>query len=106
VLLLPSLAVAWDETGWIRPTLLGLAGVIIAIGGARTRTQAPLLTGAVVALLVAGRELAPDVMHLARLLPGWVPVAIGGAALLWAGATFEARLRDIRAVRRSLASLG
>ena len=38
-------------------------------------------------------------------LPGWVPAAAGGAVLLWAGATYEARLRNLRAMRRSLASM-
>jgi hypothetical protein len=105
VALVPSLLASWDEPGWSRPLLLGLAAVIIAIVGARTRTQAPLITGAAVALLLAGRELAPDVVRLVHLLPGWMPVAVGGAVLLWAGATYEARLRNVRAVRRSLASL-
>jgi hypothetical protein len=88
--------------GWIRPVLTGLAAIGIAIVGARTRTQAPLLTGVTVAVLDAGRELAPDVMRLAHAMPGWVPIAAGGAVLLWAGATYEARLANLRAIRRSL----
>jgi hypothetical protein len=105
VLLMPSLVVAWQGTGWIRPVLTGLAAIGIAVAGARTRTQAPLLTGTAVAVLVAGRALAPDVMHLVHAMPGWVPVAAGGAVLLWAGATYEARLRNLQAIRRSLAAM-
>ena len=105
VLLVPSMVVAWQGTGWIRPVLTGLAAIGIAVAGARTRTQAPLLTGTAVAVLVAGRALAPDVMHLVHAMPGWVPVAAGGAVLLWAGATYEARLRNLQALRRSLAAM-
>jgi hypothetical protein len=105
VLLVPSLVMAWQGTGWIRPVLTGLAAIVIAVAGARTRTQAPLLTGTAVAVLVAGRALAPDVMHLVHAMPGWVPVAAGGAMLLWAGATYEARLRNLQAIRRSLAAM-
>ena len=105
LLFLPSLLAAWDGTGWIRPVLLGLAAIGIAIAGARTRTQAPLLSGAAVAVLEAGRQLAPDVMRFVHALPGWAPVAVGGALLLWAGATYEARLRNLKAIRLSLASM-
>ena len=105
LLFLPSLFVAWNGTGWIRPVLLGLAAIGVAIYGARSRTQAPLISGTAVALLEAGRQLAPDVMHLVHTLPGWAPVAVGGAVLLWAGATYEARLRNLKAIRRSLAGM-
>jgi hypothetical protein len=67
--------------------------------------QAPLLTGTAVAVLEAGRELAPDVMRLVHAMPGWIPIAAGGAVLLWAGATYEARLRNLQAIRRSLAAM-
>ena len=105
LLLLPSLVMAWVGTGWIRPVMVGLASIAIAILGARTRTLAPLLAGTAVAVLETLRGLAPDVMRLMHALPGWVPAAVGGAVLLWAGATYEARLRNLRAMRRSLASM-
>jgi hypothetical protein len=105
LLLMPSLVMAWDGTGWIRPVTIGVAAIGIAITGAWMRTQAPLLAGTTVAVLVAARGLAPDLMQLMHAIPGWVPAAIGGAALLWAGATYEARLRNLRAIRRSLASM-
>ena len=85
--------------------LVGLAAAAIAIVGARARMQAPLLTGAVVAVLGAGRELAPAFARLVHHLPGWLPVAVLGAALLWAGATYEARLRNLNVIRRTLAAM-
>jgi hypothetical protein len=105
LLLLPSLVMAWDGTGWVRAASVGVASVGIAIIGARTRTQAPLLVGIAVAVLEAARGLAPDVARLIHALPGWVPAAVGGAVLLWAGATYEARLRNLRAIRLSLSSM-
>ncbi len=105
LLLLPSLIVGWESLGWIRPVLVGLAAAAIAIAGARARMQAPLLTGAIVAVLDAGRELAPAFARLVHVLPGWIPVAALGAALLWAGATYEARLRNLNAIRRTLAAM-
>src|SRR5258708_6088101 len=50
--------------------------------------------------------LRPRTAAFARLvhdLPGWLPVAVLGAALLWAGATYEARLRNLNVIRRTLA---
>ncbi len=105
LLLLPSLVMAWDETGWMRAATVGVASVVIAIIGARTATQAPLLAGITVAVLEGARGLAPDVARLIHALPGWVPAAVGGAVLLWAGATYEARLRNLRTIRHSLASM-
>jgi hypothetical protein len=105
LLLLPSLVMAWVGAGWIRPVMVGLASIAIAILGARTRAQAPLLAGTAVAVLEALRGLAPDAARLMHALPGWVPAAVGGAVLLWAGATYEARLRNLRAMRSSLASM-
>ncbi len=105
LLLLPSLIVGWESLGWIRPVLVGLAAAAIAIAGARAMMQAPLLTGAIVAVLDAGRELTPAFARLVHDLPGWIPVAALGAALLWAGATYEARLRNLNAIRWTLAAM-
>jgi Predicted membrane protein (DUF2157) len=104
LLLLPSLVLAWQDPGWIRPVLVGVVAAGVAVAGARARMQAPLIVGAIVAVLDAGRQLAPACV---RLVPGWgwIMVAVLGAALLWAGATYEARLRDLKTVRRSLAAM-
>lgn len=103
--LLPSLIAVWHTHGWIRPTLLGLAAAAVALAGARAKLQAPLLIGAAVAALDAFDQLAPDVRRLTESLPGWVPIAIVGSTLLWTGATYEARLRNLVKLRQSLANL-
>ncbi|MGN6679954.1 MAG: SCO7613 C-terminal domain-containing membrane protein, partial [Streptosporangiaceae bacterium] len=102
LLLLPSLAMAWNGNGWLRPAAVGVASIVIAITGARTRRQAPLLLGPAVAVLEAARAMAPGVVRLMHAVPGWAPAALGGAVLLWTGATYEARLRNLRAIRHSL----
>jgi hypothetical protein len=105
LLLLPSLAAAWQDHGWARPLLLGLVAAGVTLAGGRARLQAPLLLGAGVAILDAAHELAPAVSHLAGILPRWVPVALAGVILLGAGATYEARLRDLSRLRTVLARL-
>jgi hypothetical protein len=105
LMLLPSLIAAWAGYGWLRPALLAVAAAGVAVVGARLRLRAPLLTGVAVAGLDAGHQLAPEVRQLAAILPGWVPVAVAGAVLLWAGATYEARLRNLATLRSALAGL-
>lgn len=105
LLLLPSLIATWHGHGWIRPTALGIGAVAVTLIGARQRLQALLMLGAIAAVADAGYQLAPAVRRLTDLVPGWVPIAICGAALIWAGATYEARLRNLASIRRALAGL-
>jgi hypothetical protein len=97
--------VVWTNPGWIRPALLGVVAAAVALAGARTRKQAPLVIGIVVVTTDAGRALAPAVSLLVDAVPSWIPIAALGAVLLWAGATYEARLRNLGAIRSSLAAM-
>ena len=85
--------------------MLGLAAAAVTLAGGRARLGAPLLLGAGVAVLDAGHELAPSVVQLAGMMPRWVPIALIGVVLLAAGATYEARLRDLGRLRAALARL-
>ena len=105
LLLLPSLIATWHGHGWIRPALLGIVAAAVTLTGARQRMQAPLVFGAVVAITDAGYQLAPAVRRLTELVPGWVPIAVCGAVLLWFGATYESRLGNVASIRRALAGL-
>jgi len=105
IALLPSLAAVWIGPGWIRPALLGVVAAGVALAGARARKQAPLVMGIIVVMLDVGRALAPTVSLMAHVVPSWVPIAGLGAVLLWAGATYEARLRNLRAIRSSLTAM-
>jgi hypothetical protein len=95
----PTLGAALAGDSWIRPLTLLAVAAAVAIAGARARLAAPVVLGTAVAVIAAGQLLGPSALHLALRLPRWVPVAIIGAVLLGCGATFEARLRDVRKLR-------
>ncbi|MFF7214175.1 SCO7613 C-terminal domain-containing membrane protein [Streptomyces sp. NPDC008238] len=103
--LLPSLAAAWGDPGWVRPLALGAASLAVLLLGARHRLAAPLLLGAGVLALDALHELAPYVAQALGTVPRWVPLALAGVLLLAVGATYERRLRDVRRVRDALGRL-
>ncbi|MBO2452944.1 hypothetical protein J4573_38040 [Actinomadura barringtoniae] len=104
--LLPSLLVSWHEPAGLRALLLGAAALAIALIGAKARLQAPLLLGGAVLVADAARQLAPYVAEASGQLPGWVPIAAAGLALLVIGATYEHRLRDLRRLRHAVERLG
>jgi hypothetical protein len=62
--------------------------------------------GAVAVAGVAVRELAPYVSELLLTVPNWVPIALGGLLLVVVGATYEARMRDLRRLRDTLTAMG
>ncbi|MCI4040677.1 hypothetical protein [Streptomyces sp. TRM75563] len=100
--LLPSLAVAWTDTVWLRPLLLGVAALVVTLLGARHRLQALLMLGGAVLALDGLHELAPYVVQVAGALPRWLPPALAGLLLLVVGATYEQRLRDARRLKDAL----
>lgn len=102
VTLLPSLATAWSDVEWTRPLLLGAAGLLLTLLGARHRLRAPLVLGGSALALVTLHELAPYLVQVTDALPRWVPPALAGLLLLALGATYEQRLRDVRRVREVL----
>ncbi|MFB4318879.1 SCO7613 C-terminal domain-containing membrane protein [Actinomadura sp. 21ATH] len=103
--LVPALAAAWYGGGPARPLLLAPAALAVTLAGARYRLQAPLLLGGAVLVLNAAHELGPALADLVGDGPRWLPIAVTGTALLFAGATYEHRLRDLRRVRRSIAAM-
>jgi hypothetical protein len=103
--LLPSLAAAWGDAGWVRPLTLGAASLAVMLLGARHRLAAPILLGAGVLALDALHELAPYIAQVLGAVPRWVPLALAGVLLLGVGATYERRLRDVRRVRNALGRL-
>jgi hypothetical protein len=97
IALVPSLVRAWDEEGTGRALVLLVVAVGLALLGGATRQQAPLAIGAGVAALDALRLLAP----YADAVPQWVLLGGLGLLLVLAGATYEARLRDLRRLREA-----
>ncbi|MGP3963597.1 SCO7613 C-terminal domain-containing membrane protein [Nonomuraea sp. 3N208] len=97
---LPSAYAAWNDVGLTRPLLLGAAAFAATMTGAWARLQAPLILGGAVLVVTAAHEFAPTLAELMGEGPRWLPIALAGAFLLFTGATYEHRLRDLRKIRR------
>ncbi|MGV9599270.1 SCO7613 C-terminal domain-containing membrane protein [Streptosporangium sandarakinum] len=100
--LLPSAFAVFQGEGWVRPLLLGLVSMAVLLAGARLRLQAPALLGGLTLAVVVLHELAPWVALVVVAVPRWVPMAAGGLLLVALGATYEARLRDVRRLRAAV----
>lgn len=98
---LPSLTLALAAPTGLRALGVGLVGVALLTGGLATRWRTPFLVGALAVLVLALRNVGPE----AWALPRWVVIAVVGAALLGVGVTWEARVRNGRAVVRFVAGM-
>ncbi|WP_335986865.1 SCO7613 C-terminal domain-containing membrane protein [Glycomyces sp. MUSA5-2] len=98
----PSLVMALGPEGdpW-RRIAVGAAAVAVLMAGAWRRWQAPLVLGAVVLTALAVNEIA----LVWSAVPKWIPLSIGGAVLIAAGATLEQRRRDLARIGRSLKAM-
>jgi hypothetical protein len=67
--------------------------------------QAPVVLGAAALACLALVQLEPWALRAVARMPRWMVLAAVGTALLVLGATYERRLRDLRAVRIRLAAL-
>ena len=99
--LLPSLAsiLVADGQG-LRRLLLGAGALLVVLAGAREKRQAPFVVGGVTLLAVAAHEIV-----VWDLLPRWGYLAIGGLVLIAVAMTYERRLRDLRRLRGTIASM-
>ncbi|MEU4234265.1 hypothetical protein AB0F17_59165 [Nonomuraea sp. NPDC026600] len=104
--MLPSLVAVYSDTEWRRSLALGVLALAVLFAGVRFRLQAPTAVGAVVVAGVAVRELAPYVSEMLLTVPRWVPIALGGLLLVVVGATYEARMMDLRRLRDTLTAMG
>ncbi|MGV9380321.1 SCO7613 C-terminal domain-containing membrane protein [Nonomuraea sp. NPDC003707] len=104
--MLLSLVVVYSDTEWRRSLALGVLALAVLFAGARFRLQAPTVIGGAVLAGVVVRELAPYVSEMFLAVPRWVPIAVGGVLLVVVGATYEARMRDLRRVRDVLRAMG
>jgi hypothetical protein len=95
--LLPTLALALGVDHG-RQALLLVAAALLVIVGAELRLGTPLVTGTAIIGLLSVRLIGPQL----ATMPKWVLFGAVGAVLLTLGATWEARLEDIRRLSAQL----
>lgn len=103
--LVPSLLADYGQTTIPRIVLLGVAAIAVLLFGVLRKLQAPVIIGAVVLLLHGLAQLWPWISDLYSAIPWWLWVGVGGILLIVVAATYEKRIRDARAVARSIRSL-
>ncbi len=97
----PSVAVVIAQGGTLRPVLVLVgAGIAIAVG-VRSNLRAPIDVGGLSALVLAIDGIAP----VAAELPRWLLIGTIGALALWAGATADRRLDQLRRWRTAVDQL-
>jgi hypothetical protein len=80
-----------DGEAW-RVALAATAATAVVLVGARARQAAPIVIGGAVLLTLAVDGATPVVLAL----PRWLLIAAAGAMALWAGATADRRLAQVR----------
>ena len=106
LLLVPSLTAdfASDNELW-RVVALGVTALAVLGVGLALKLQAPTLVGAVVVVLHGLAQLWPWISGLYGSVPWWLWAGIGGVVLIVLAATYESRIRDLKAVARGISSL-
>lgn len=105
VLFIPSLlATATDRDLW-RIVLIGVVAIAVIVAGVLLRLQAPFVIASVVVLIHAIGTFSPQIRYIYEATPWWLWVAIGGGLLLFLGATYERRARDLRRTVGRIAAL-
>jgi len=108
LLLVPSLL--FDFSGgnalW-RILALGVVALAVLLIGARFRGQAPVLLGGVVLIVHAVAQLWPWITSLYESASGlwWLWLGIAGVLLIVIAATYERRIREVRAVALAIRAL-
>jgi hypothetical protein len=106
LVLVPSLLRAVDDPGLWRPLLLGLTALAVLLVGVVRRLQAPLVIGGVVLAVDALVQLSPYLADLYAAVPRWSVIGAIGLLLLGLGATYEARVRDVRLLHERISAFG
>lgn len=108
LLLVPSLLFDFgaDNALW-RVIALGTVALVVLLAGARWRLQAPVLLGGVVLLVHAVAQLWPWITAVYESVSGlwWLWLGIAGVLLIVVAATYERRIRELRAVALAIRAL-
>ncbi|MET4639950.1 hypothetical protein [Mycetocola sp. 2940] len=106
VLLLPSLLADFGVANELwRVVGLGVVALAVFGAGLALKLQAPTLLGAGVVVVHALAQLWPWISGLYGSVPWWLWAGIGGIVLIVLAATYESRIRDLKAAARGVSSL-
>jgi hypothetical protein len=107
LLLVPSLLHDLGDSDLWRAIALGVVALGVLLAGVRRRLQAPVLLGGLVLLAHAVAQLWPWVASLYESVSGlwWLWLGIAGVLLIAIAATYERRIRELRAVALAVRSL-
>lgn len=105
VLLVPSLLADFGPSPLWRVITLGIIAIVIVIVAVLQRLQAPLLIAAGVLVVHAIAQLWPWISAAYEAVQWWLWLGIGGVILIVLAATYEKRIRDVKAFARSISSL-
>ncbi|WP_143094997.1 SCO7613 C-terminal domain-containing membrane protein [Mycetocola miduiensis] len=106
VLLVPSLVanLGLSNELW-RVVTLGVVALLVFGAGLALKLQAPTLIGAVVVVAHGLAQLWPWISDLYGSVPWWLWAGVGGVTLIVLAATYESRIRDLKAAARGITSL-
>ncbi|PNW09253.1 hypothetical protein C1632_09285 [Microbacterium testaceum] len=108
LLLVPSLLFDFSSGNALwRVLALGVIALATLLVGARFRWQAPVLLGGIVLIVHAVAQLWPWITSLYESASGlwWLWLGIAGVLLIVIAATYERRIREVRAVGLAIRSL-
>jgi hypothetical protein len=105
LLLAPSMLLVLDGQPLWRVAWVSVAAAAVLVAGVVRRLLGPVLIGAGALALHAVAQLGPWVVRTVADMPRWLSLAIVGVVVFGLGATYERRLRELKAVRLSLSHL-
>ncbi len=108
LLLVPSLLFDFGGANALwRIIALGVVALATLLLGVRFRLQAPVLLGGVVLIVHAVAQLWPWIASIYESVSGlwWLWIGVAGALLVTIAATYERRLRELKAVGLAIRAL-
>ena len=86
----------------VRLVVAALLALVAVVVGGVLRLQAPLCLGAVALLSLALDQWGAEIVRM----PRWITLGVVGGLLMWIGATFEHRRRDLRRTTEAVSRFG
>jgi hypothetical protein len=98
----PTLVLGMADDDAIRLVVAAALALAAVIAGGVLRLQAPLCLGAIALLALAIDQWGDEIVRM----PRWITLGVVGGLLMWIGATFEHRRRDLRRTTEAVGRFG